>query len=142
MARPKAKELTERELEIMHVFWQDGRITANQVRDAMAKNGRELAYTTVATLIKILTEKGFIRQTNDDRPFEYEPIRSFDEVSGSLLSDVVHKVFQGSRTQLLMRLMDQERLSESEVGMLQKLLQQQDHSSKRKRTDAEEQKDA
>ena len=142
MARPRAKELTERELEIMHVFWQDGRITANQVRDAMAKNGRELAYTTVATLIKILTEKGFIHQTNDERPFEYEPVRSFDDVSGSLLSDVIHKVFQGSRTQLLMRLMDQERLSESEVGMLRKLLQQQGDSSKRHHKDVEGQNDA
>ena len=69
MPRPRAKELTERELEIMHVFWQHGELTAQAVRDQLAADGRDLAYTTVATLIRILAEKNFIEQTNDQRPF-------------------------------------------------------------------------
>ena len=59
MARPKAKELTERELEIMHVFWDRGDSTAAEVREHLAGDGRNLAYTTVATLVRILDEKGF-----------------------------------------------------------------------------------
>ena len=51
MARPKATELTERELEIMHVFWKQGAPTAGEVREALANAGRDLAYTTVATLV-------------------------------------------------------------------------------------------
>ncbi len=122
MARPKAKELTERELEIMHVFWERGELTATQVRDALGNAGRTLAYTTVATLIRILSEKGFIEQTNDQRPFGYRPIRSFDEVSGNLLSDVLQRVFQGSREQLLIRLIDQKRLTAKEVAALREIL--------------------
>ena len=64
MARPPAKELTERELEIMHVFWRDGELTASAVRDRLADGGRDLAYTTVATLVRILVDKGFLKQTN------------------------------------------------------------------------------
>ena len=111
MARPRAKELTERELEIMHLFWEHGELTAHDVRERLGKSGRELAYTTVATLIKILTEKQFIEQTNDERPFTYQPIRSFDDVSGNLLTDILNRVFRGSREQLLIRLMDQKKLS-------------------------------
>ena len=58
MARPRAPELTERELEIMQVFWDDSEQTAAQVRDRLADRGRDLAYTTVATLIRILNDKG------------------------------------------------------------------------------------
>ena len=101
MARPPASELTERELEIMHVFWRQGELTATDVRDALANSGRELAYTTVATLVRILTDKGFVKQTNAERPFRYRPVRSFDDVSGRLLGDLIKRVFRGSREHLL-----------------------------------------
>jgi len=106
MARPKASELTERELEVMHVFWNRGEQTVAAVRDDLAASGRDLAYTTVATLVRILVEKGFLRQTNDERPFRFEPLRSFEEVSGNLLTDLVRRVFGGSREELLVRLME------------------------------------
>src|SRR5438270_12604344 len=106
MARPPAKELTARELEVMHVFWEHETQTAADARERLAKEGRDLAYTTVATLIKILVEKGFLKQTNHERPFLYRPIRSFEEVSRRLVGDLVRRVFQGSREELLVRLLD------------------------------------
>jgi BlaI family transcriptional regulator, penicillinase repressor len=125
MPRPRAKELTERELEIMHVFWQHGERTAQAVRDHLAADGRDLAYTTVATLIRILSEKNFIEQTNDQRPFIYRPIRSFEDVSGSLLSDLVERVFGGSREQLLLQLMESRELSQEERAILQRIADSQ-----------------
>lgn len=125
MARPKAKELTERELEIMQIFWAQGELTAPEVRDALESDGRSLAYTTVATLIRILTDKNFLEQTNDDRPFRYKPTRSFEEVSGNMLGDLVQRVFGGSREQLLIRLLDQKKLSKRERAVLEDLLKGQ-----------------
>src|ERR1700730_11706848 len=58
MARPPAKELTERELEVMHVVWKLGEATATEVRDELARGGLDRAYTTVATLVRILLAKG------------------------------------------------------------------------------------
>ena len=49
MARPRAKELTERELEIMRVFWKQGDLTPTEVRDELAGTGLDRAYTTIAT---------------------------------------------------------------------------------------------
>ena len=125
MVRPRAKELTERELEIMHVFWNQGDLTAAEVRDELAKSGRDLAYTTVATLIRILTEKGFLEQATSTRPFLYRAIRSFEEVSGRLVVDLVQKVFGGSREQLLIRLMEQEKLTAKERKALEAILKEQ-----------------
>jgi len=122
MARPKASELTERELEVMHVFWNRGEQTVAAVRDELATSGRDLAYTTVATLVRILVEKGFLRQTNDERPFRFEPLRSFEEVSGNILTDLVRRVFGGSREELLVRLMEQRNLTPRERAVLQNIL--------------------
>ena len=122
MARPKAKELTERELEVMQAFWQAGETTAADVRDALAKEGRDLAYTTVATLVRILCDKGFLIQTNDERPFTYKPARSFDDVSGNLVWDLVERLFGGKREQLLVRLLEEKRLTAKERAAIEEIL--------------------
>ena len=125
MARPKAPELTERELEIMQVFWDVGAQTAQEARDELDERGRNLAYTTVATLIRILTEKGFLQQTNEERPFIYEPIRSFEEVSQSLVNHLLSRVFGGSREKLLVSLFGKQRLTKKERAMLEDILREQ-----------------
>ena len=125
MARPPAKELTERELEVMHEFWKLGDATVADVREALAAGGLDRAYTTVATLVKILVDKQFIRQTNDERPFRFRPVRSYEDVSGKLLGELVKRVFQGSREQLLVRLIEQRKLSEKERELLRKVLKEE-----------------
>jgi predicted transcriptional regulator len=123
MARPPAKELTERELEVMHVFWNVGLATAAEIRDRLATTGRELAYTTVATLIRILSDKGFLKQTNAERPFQYRPVRSFEDVSRNMVGDLVDRLFRGSREQLLARLFDERKLTAKERAALEALVE-------------------
>lgn len=125
MARPPAKELTERELEVMQGFWRLGETGIAEVRDDLAARGRELAYTTVATLVRILHDKGFLEQTGDRRPFQYRPARSYEDVSGALLKDIVQRVFGNSREQLLLRLLDQKRLTAKERAFLENILKEQ-----------------
>jgi predicted transcriptional regulator len=122
MARPAAKELTERELSIMQLFWKHGEMNAAEARDALDEDGLDLAYTTVATLVKILVDKEFLRQTNSERPFRFVPVRSYEDVSGRLLGDLVERVFDGSRELLLVRLLEQKRLTAKERAFLEQLL--------------------
>lgn len=127
MARPAAKELTERELEVMHVFWggqSDCRLTVAEIRDRLDAAGRSLAYTTVATLARILTEKGFLEQTNAERPFVYRATRSFEDVSRNIVGDLVDRLFHGSREQLLVRLLEQRRLTAKERAALESILRE------------------
>jgi BlaI family penicillinase repressor len=124
MARPPAKELTERELEVMHVFWEHGAQTAAEAREALGKEGRDLAYTTVATLIKILVDKSFLKQSNEERPFIYKPIRTFNDVSRRIVGDLVQRVFQGSREELLVRLLDGKKLTAKERDLLKQVLRE------------------
>lgn len=127
MARPKSTELTDRELEVMQVFWDDGEQTAADAREVLASRGRALAYTTVATLIRILLEKGYLEQTNSERPFFYQPVRTFEDVSTSLVNDMVKRVFGGSKEQLLVSLFGQQKkLSRKDRAILENLLEEQD----------------
>ena len=124
MARLPARDLTERELEVMHVFWRHGEATAGEVRDRLAADGMERAYPTIANLVRLLHEKGFLEQTTPERPFRYRPCRSYEEVSGSLLGDVLRRVFHGSREQLLVRLVEQRKLTAAERAVLEDILKE------------------
>jgi BlaI family transcriptional regulator, penicillinase repressor len=129
MARPPAKELTERELEVMHVFWNRQASTIAEVRDALALAGLDRAYTTVATLVRILADKGFLDQTNESRPFSYRPSRSYQDVSKKLLGELIDRVFHGSREQLLVRLLEHKSLTKAERALLQDILRQKEKQS-------------
>ncbi len=126
MNRPVAKELTERELELMHVFWQGDEMTAADAREQLAASGVDRAYVTIANLVRILVEKDFLRATNGARPFSYEVIRSFDDVSGSFIVDVMKRVFGGSREKMLAQLLGgKRRLTAAERRLLEQVLEEQ-----------------
>ena len=126
MARPPAKELTERELEVMHVFWNRGECTVAAVRDVLAQSGLDRAYTTVATLVRILADKSFLVQTNEERPYSYRPARSYEDVSRKLLGELLDRVFRGSRDQVLVRLMEQKALTAKERALIGEVLRQEE----------------
>jgi BlaI family penicillinase repressor len=125
VARPPAKDLTERELEVMHVFWQHGEQTAVEARDRLAAAGLDRAYPTVANLVRLLEVNGFLEQTHPERPFRYRPASSYEDVSGRLLGDVLARVFRGSREQLLLCLVELRKLTAKERAMLEDVLKEQ-----------------
>jgi BlaI family transcriptional regulator, penicillinase repressor len=125
MGRPPTKDLTERELEVMHVFWSYGELTAALARDQLAATGLDRSYTTIANLVRGLHDKGFLRQLNAERPFVYRAVRSYEDVSGRLLGDLVQRVFRGSRAQLLCRLVDERKLTAEERAVLEQIMKEE-----------------
>ena len=124
MARPPAKDLTDRELEVMHVFWKHREATAAEARDHLAAAGLDRTYPTVANLVRILLDKGFLEQVTADRPFRYRPARSYEDVSGRLLGELIRRVFRGSREQLLVRLVGGHPLTPRERSALEAILEE------------------
>jgi BlaI family transcriptional regulator, penicillinase repressor len=72
--------------------------------------------------VRILAEKGFLEQTNEGRPAVYRPARSFEDVSRRMLGEVLDRVFKGSSEELLVRLIEQRRLTAKERARLRKIL--------------------
>ncbi|MEM6471692.1 MAG: BlaI/MecI/CopY family transcriptional regulator [Planctomycetota bacterium] len=123
MARPKSDSLTARELEVMHVFWNVGPLTAAEARERLESQGRRLSYATVANLCRLLEKKGYVSRKGDARPFTFFPSKPFEEVSGHLVKDLIEKVFAGSRESLLVQLLGSKKLSKRERATLQQFLE-------------------
>jgi predicted transcriptional regulator len=121
MARTKSDNLTPLELEIMHVLWAEG--PAN-VQTVQQKLPRELAYTTVQTMLNILHRKGKVKRTLKDRAYLYKPVVSRSQVVGQHMSDIVDRLFGGSAESLVMSLVETKHLTPKKLARLQKLLEE------------------
>ena len=122
MARRKAEHLTPLELEIMHVLWEHG--TAN-VQTVQRNLKRELAYTTVQTVLNILHRKGKVQRAMKDRAYFYKPVVSRSHVTGEHMSDILDRLFGGSAESLVMSLLETKHLTPKKLARLQKLLEEE-----------------
>jgi len=127
MARRKTEHLTPLELEIMHVLWVSG--PAN-VQTVQQKLDRELAYTTVQTMLNILHRKGKVKRNLKDRAYFYKPAVSRSQVTGQHISDIVDRLFGGSAESLVMSLVETKHLTPKTLARLQKLLEEGGESKK------------
>lgn len=121
MARQKTPHLTPLELEIMHVLWNEG---ASNVQAVQQHLERELAYTTVQTMLNILHRKGKVKRTLKDRAYFYSPVVSRSHVVGNHLSDLVERLFGGSAESLVMSLVETKHLTPKKLAQLQKLIEE------------------
>jgi predicted transcriptional regulator len=85
---------------------------------------RELAYTTVQTMLNILHRKGKVKRTLKDRAYFYKPAVSRSQVVGQHMSDIVDRLFGGSAESLVMSLVETKHLTPRKLARLQKLLEE------------------
>ncbi len=125
MARPKSDNksdsLTPLELEIMHVLWDTGPANVQTVQQALK---RELAYTTVQTMLNILERTGKAKRTLKNRAYFYKPAVSRKQVIGKHVNDVVERLFGGSAESLVMSLLETKHLTPEKLAHLQRLVEE------------------
>lgn len=90
--------LTPLELDIMKPVWRQSPITVRDVQDAI-RPSRQLAYTTVMTIMDRLFHKGFLNRTLRSRTHYYEPAVDFTEVRDEALQTLINSFF-GSKEKL------------------------------------------
>jgi predicted transcriptional regulator len=123
--------LGELERAVMELLWtqldtaaaEDAAITANSLRDMLARSGssadgKELAVTTVLTVLSRLEKKGLVRREREIRPHRYRAVTSREEHTVELMHEVLGTA--PDREAVLARFIGT--VSEQEAETLRKLL--------------------
>jgi len=121
MVRKTSEHLTPLELEIMHVLWESGPANVQMVQQQLK---RELAYTTVQTMLNILHRKGKVKRNLRDRAYFYKPAISRSKIASQTVSDLVERLFGGSAENLVMSLLETKHLTPQKLARLNKLLEE------------------
>ena len=120
MARKQSPTLTEAELPIMEILWQKGSAVVTDVVAALSNS--VVAYNTVLTTLRILERKGYVRHTKEGRAFVYHPVVERGEASRKAVRNLVKRFFQDSPELLILNVLEDEQLDETELARLKRLI--------------------
>jgi BlaI family penicillinase repressor len=121
--RPKSATLTEQELEIMKIVWRRERVTVRDVYEDLLER-RKIAYTTVMTMMKILSQKKYLRKSQEDRAYVYQPTKPKNQVIKGMVREFVNRVFNGSAEPLLVHLMEDRKLSGKDLEEISRMIRE------------------
>jgi predicted transcriptional regulator len=122
MSRGKKYRLGDLQLKIMRVLWRQGSASVARVQNALRQE--ELAYTTVATMLRKMEDRGLVRHREDGRKFIYEAAVSAEEVTRSMAEDFVDRLFGGSLAHAVSHLLDSRQVSSQELARLEKMIRE------------------
>jgi len=113
--------LTEVELELMTIIWNLKKITVKEVVTHLS-NDRRLAYTTVATVMKVLEQKGFLVCQKESHAHVFIPCVSKEAYENKCIEHMVENVFDGEPVALLQRLISAQKLGVDEIQTIEDAL--------------------
>lgn len=121
MKKKKSDLLTEVELEFMNELWALGEGTVRDVLKRLPED-RNLAYTSGATILRILEQKSFVTSRKEGKSHVYVPELSKDTYQSRSLRDLSMRLFDDTPASLVARLVDDETLTEEALGQIRALV--------------------
>jgi predicted transcriptional regulator len=115
------RDLPQAEFEVMDVLWDMGEAT---VKDVLAALGRERkpAYTTVATLLNRLRDKGYVDAEERNFAYVYRPLVPREQVVRRKLDDLVQRVLGGSIGPLAAYIAEKKNLTAQQIRQLEEIV--------------------
>jgi predicted transcriptional regulator len=118
MARPTGETLTGREAQLMDAVWRLGAATAEAVREALPE---PLHDSTVRTLLRVLESKGYLRHEVRGKAYVYRAAVAREKAQRRALRSVLARFFGGSAEDLVLRLIEDERITPEQFDALNRV---------------------
>ena len=121
MKKRKNVILSDAEAQIMSILWE---LRAATVQQVCQGHHKKLAYTTVATMLKILENKGYVSHTSEGRTYIYTPVASREQVGQRTIQYIVNRFFKGSYQGLVNNLVQNGNLDLQDLAELKEIIKQ------------------
>ncbi|GGF38643.1 hypothetical protein GCM10011611_51280 [Aliidongia dinghuensis] len=110
-----APDLGDLELETMQLIWAEGPMTAETVRERLA---RPLKDSTVRTVLRRLEDKGYLSHTVDQRTFTFHATEARQKVAAKAVKRIVDWFCNGSMEEVLVGMVDSAMLDDAQLRAL------------------------
>jgi len=122
MAKKRGIRLGDLQLRIMRVLWESGSATVSDVQRNVG--GARRAYTTMATMLRKMEDRGLVHHVEEGRKFVYRAAVNMNEVSRSMAGDLVDRLFDGSLAAAVTHLLESREVSREELDRLERLIRE------------------
>jgi BlaI family penicillinase repressor len=121
MPRPKSERPTPGELEVLNILWQRGPLTVREVLEVLNQSRRR-AYTSVMSLLNVMTDKGLLKRRPQGRAFVYQAKVAQDKTLGQMIEDLLGRAFGGSASALVAHLLDRSNPTPAELEKIRRTI--------------------
>ncbi len=122
--KPPDQHPTKSELDVLQVLWKNGPSTVRFVHDTLNTLKDAVQYTSTLKLMQVMTEKGMLSRDESSMKHIYHPLLDEEKTKGSLLGKFVDSMYDGSVSNLVLALLDNEKTSQEELQLLKQLAKQ------------------
>lgn len=131
MPRPKTEHPTPGELEVLRVLWQRSPLSVRQVMEQLNPR-RPRAYTSVMSLLNVMTEKGLLARKPQGRAFVYSTKVGRQKTMRRMVADLLGRAFEGSASLLVSHLLEEAHPSSHELAQIRIAIAAYEHEREHK----------
>ena len=121
----KKSKLTEGELDFMHVLWELGEGSPEEIQKALAEKGRIVTGGTIRNILVTMSEKGYVTRHKRGKAYIYSAKIGEEETKHFLLTDLLEKVFGGSESLMVATLIKNREVKDNELEKIKKLIKEE-----------------
>lgn len=136
MSRPPSQHPTDGELEILRVLWDRGPSALGEICQSLRLD-RDVATTTVATMLRVMFDKGIVRRKPAGRGHQWSAAVTQTAAARSMVGKLIDGVFDGSASRLAVHLVEAGKLSADELAELRDMIDSNRASRKAAKTQKE-----
>lgn len=115
------RRLGDLQLRILQVLWTREEASVTEVQTALLPD-RDLAYTTVATMLRKMEARGLVAHREEGRTFVYRATVAAEQVGRTLSDQLVDRLFEGSLAGTVSHLLQTREVSRAELDELERLI--------------------
>jgi len=121
MPRPKYQHPTPGELEVLDVLWRQSPLSVREVMEILNRR-RPRAYTSVMSLLGVMTEKGLLTRKAAGRAFVYAPKAGRQKTMRRMIGDLLGRAFDGSANLLVAHLLEEANPTSEEIAEIRRTI--------------------
>jgi len=125
-----SEKLSELQLALVQVLWDLGEGSVAQVMEALEQQGRKLAPTTVATVLRRLEAQGWVAHREQGRTFIYKPTVSHRRAAGRMLNSLTKNLFGGDLPAMVSHLLESHKVDREEIEEIRRLIEEKEKKLK------------
>lgn len=114
---------TKAEMDVLQVLWQHGPSTVRFVHDILNTQKEAVQYTSTLKLMQVMAEKGMLARDESSMKHIYSPLLDEEKTKGAALGKFLDSMYNGSVSNLVMALLENEKTSKKELQVLKELAQ-------------------
>lgn len=120
MGQARFHRVGDLQLQILRILWERGEATVTDVMDNLS--GSDLAYTTVATMLRKMETRGLVTHRAEGRSFVYRPKVKAHDISHRMANHLVDRLFEGSLLDAVNHLLSTREVSREELAKIEQLI--------------------